>query len=125
MLAQEERTNIKGKKMALCWQCRAWFEAKQGLVVHKRKCQLPMPLLITEAITGTGDNADNPTSTSDPEMVRRSEEYFKANEPIYSDVSGFSDSDPSLFDLNCSFNSQGFPDGDELGDSDEEANQAN
>ena len=100
-LAQEVRVNEKNKKLGLCWQCQGWYEAKQGMIVHKRSCTMPMPILIV--LAENGDGGQRTTILDSLEVSRASELYFYKSVPIYSDVSDYSDTDPSLLDQGRSF----------------------
>jgi hypothetical protein len=98
-LAAEIKFNAKDKRLALCWQCENWFEAVHGIRVHKRACSLPMPLLIT--LTMEGDSIFNNVQADGEEIdvARKLEQAYFAQRPIYSDISSFSDPDPSLYDF--------------------------
>ena len=98
-LAAEVKLNVKGKRLALCWQFKGWFEAVHGIRVHKRACMLPMPLLIT--LTMEGDSIFNNIQANEEEIdaARNIEQAYFAQRPINSDVSSLSDPDPTLFDL--------------------------
>jgi hypothetical protein len=119
-LAAEVNTNSKGKRLALCWQCKGWFEAIQGMKVHKRACSLPMPLLFT--LSMEGDSAVNNNLASEEEVgtVRKLEQAYFAQRPIYSDISSFSDPDTSMIDLDLEDLDSVWSDKNELNDSHDE-----
>jgi hypothetical protein len=98
-LAAEVRFNAKGKRLALCWQCQNWYEASQGMNVHKRSCQCLMPLLVHLSMDGDSTPNLNVAQEEEIRSVFKLEQEHFAYVPIYSDVSEVSDLE-SIFDEN-------------------------
>ena len=70
--------NVKGKKQALCWKCKLWFEAKTGLRVHSAKCTMPTPIreeaVVTAGVSTVDSTVDGRRSHGNRCLIGR-EEY--------------------------------------------------
>ena len=86
-------------------------------MVHKRTYKLPMPLLAMLSLDGDSSTNSNVASA---EEARSLEQAYLARRPIYSDVSSFSDPDPSLLEFDFSGLDPNWSDKEELVDSNDE-----